>query len=407
MERSRPIMALMTEYVMLNEVVITAYKSVSINPINLIMIVYGTISVLFFIRFSVRFYSIFRIIKSGSVIKIDGITVISIDQEIAPFSFFGYVCMNPAQHNQKETKEILIHELTHVKQFHSFDVLMAELLTILCWINPFCWLWKKEIRQNLEFLADDKVISSGFDSRSYQYHLLQLSYSTPDLKISNQFNISPLKKRIAMMNKSKTPRSAMMKYLLILPLTTALVLTSNAETLLSKIQEELKQQKAESAGKKNEIQELTVIGYAPVTNSTEKSDTTKKSEVKKTPTPVSTSKTQESPASVKAQEDVVYIVVENMPEFPGGNDALFKFLAENIKYPVTAQTAGIQGRVICQFVVEHDGTISEAEIVRSIDESLDNEAIRIIKAMPAWTPGKQRGETVRVKYTLPINFRLQ
>ena len=106
-------------------------------------------------------------------------------------------------------------------------------------------------------------------------------------------------------------------------------------------------------------------------------------------------------------ENVVFVVVESMPAFPGGDAALFKYLNDNIKYPVIAQESGIQGRVVCQFVVNRDGSIVDIEVVRSIDKSLDAEAVRVISKMPRWTPGKQRGKTVRVKYTLPVNFRLQ
>ena len=108
------------------------------------------------------------------------------------------------------------------------------------------------------------------------------------------------------------------------------------------------------------------------------------------------------------EEEVVFVVVESMPEFPGGQQALFKYLSENVKYPVIAQENGIQGRVICQFVVNKDGSIVDVEVVRSGgDASLDKEAIRVIKSMPKWKPGKQRGKPVRVKYTLPVNFKLQ
>ena len=107
-------------------------------------------------------------------------------------------------------------------------------------------------------------------------------------------------------------------------------------------------------------------------------------------------------------DEVVFVVVETMPEFPGGQQALFKYLSENVKYPVIAQENGIQGRVICQFVVNKDGKIVDVEVVRSGgDPSLDKEAIRVIKSMPPWKPGKQRGKPVRVKYTVPVNFRLQ
>jgi periplasmic protein TonB len=105
--------------------------------------------------------------------------------------------------------------------------------------------------------------------------------------------------------------------------------------------------------------------------------------------------------------DVVFVVVESMPSFPGGEGALMKYLSDNIKYPVIAQETGTQGRVICQFVVNRDGSIVDIEVVRSVDKSLDAEAVRVISRMPRWTPGKQRGKTVRVKYTLPVNFRLQ
>ena len=108
------------------------------------------------------------------------------------------------------------------------------------------------------------------------------------------------------------------------------------------------------------------------------------------------------------EEEEIFMVVENMPEFPGGQQALFKFLGENIKYPVIAQENGIQGRVVCQFVVEKDGKATDIQVVRSSGEpSLDKEAVRVLSSMPKWKPGKQRGKPVRVKYTVPVSFRLQ
>lgn len=116
-----------------------------------------------------------------------------------------------------------------------------------------------------------------------------------------------------------------------------------------------------------------------------------------------------APVSAPIEEDdqVVFQVVETMPTFPGGDAELFKFLSNNVKYPVIAQENGIQGRVICQFTVNKDGSIVDVVVVRSVDPSLDKEAIRVIKSMPNWSPGKQRGKPVRVKYTLPVNFKLQ
>jgi len=118
----------------------------------------------------------------------------------------------------------------------------------------------------------------------------------------------------------------------------------------------------------------------------------------------------QAPVEIQEEEEednVVFVIVENKPEFPGGDAALMKYIAESIKYPVIAQENGIQGRVICQFVVNKDGSIVDINVVRSVDPSLDKEAIRVIKSMPKWKPGKQRGKAVRVKFTLPIVFRLQ
>lgn len=116
------------------------------------------------------------------------------------------------------------------------------------------------------------------------------------------------------------------------------------------------------------------------------------------------------PAVVEEEEEsaqTIFTVVEKMPEFPGGTSALMSYLAKSIKYPVIAQENGIQGRVSCSFVINKDGTIVDAEVLRGVDPSLDKEALRVINTMPKWTPGQQRGKPVRVKYTVPVTFRLQ
>ena len=112
-------------------------------------------------------------------------------------------------------------------------------------------------------------------------------------------------------------------------------------------------------------------------------------------------------AAEEGDEGEVFQVVEQMPEFPGGMDKLMEYLSKNIKYPSIAQENNIQGRVIMEFVVNKDGSIVEPKVMRSVDTSLDNEAMRVIKSMPKWNPGKQRGKAVRVRYTVPVLFRLQ
>ena len=113
------------------------------------------------------------------------------------------------------------------------------------------------------------------------------------------------------------------------------------------------------------------------------------------------------PEPVKEEETKVFDVVEQMPSFPGGPSALMQYLSSNIKYPVVAEENGVQGRVVCTFVVEKDGSITDVRVVKSVDPSLDKEAVRVVKSMPKWIPGKQNGSAVRVKYTVPVTFKLQ
>lgn len=392
LQNQEPIRALVTNYVQLQEFTVTAKADSGYFSItNMLWIVYGVVFIALIIKLLIQLLSILKIRINGKTQLIEHVKIIAIDKEITPFSFFNKIYINPNLHNEEETRQILTHELTHVRQLHSFDVIISELLCIFFWINPASWLLKREIRQNLEFLADNKVINSGFDSKNYQYHLLQLSYQSPNLKLTNKFNVLPLKKRILMMNQQKSRKSTAFKYLLIAPLTFALVVISNAETLANSAKEILNQEKktiqhvqVKTKSEPKQIAELTVVGYPPVNNT----------------------KNAETPPPTPDKDDVIFMVVENMPKYPGGDQELFKFLSNNVKYPVKAIEGNIQGRVICQFVVNTDGSVQDAEVVRSVDPSLDAEAIRIIKAMPKWIPGTQKGKAVRVKYTLPINFKL-
>lgn len=384
LEQSVPLQQLITNYTTLQEVTITPKENHSLELQSILYLVYIFVVGILTVRLFVQVISIRKMNRQGTKLCIQGTEIIALQRDIAPFSFFGKIYMNPSLHNEMQTREILAHELTHVRQFHSLDVVLGEFLSILCWFNPASWLLKLEIRQNLEFLADNKVIESGFDTKSYQYHLLQLSYRTPDLNLTNKFNISPLKKRITMMNQQKTSKAGIFKYLLIVPLGLALIVSSNAETLISASKKKLQ---GNDSG-------ITLPPPPP------ESPAEIKIEVQE--------KISSPPATVKTTEEkVIFYVVEKMPQYPGGETEMFKYLSQNIKYPSEAHKAGIQGRVICQFVVEANGTISNVEVIRKVDPNLDAEAVRVIQAMPAWTPGEQRGEKVRVKYTLPINFKLE
>lgn len=318
------------------------------------------------IRLIVQAISLYMIILRTPEKTVNGIRIKCMKDKSGPFSFFNWIFLNPDNVKEEEMNEILTHEMAHVRQKHSIDVIISELVNICCWINPFAWLMKREVRLNLEFLADRKVMDAGFATKSYQYHLLGLTYSHK-YGLSNNFNFSHLKQRIIMMNKKKTNGAGHIKYALFAIPAFALLLAGNISC-------------SSEATKTDDVKEKAV---------------TEKPEV------------VETPAEKAETKDEVFMVVEKMPEFPGGIKELMSFLSKNIKYPASAIAKNVQGRVIVQFVVEKDGTPTEFKVMRSVDPALDAEALRVMQEMPKWKPGMQRGQVVRVKYTVPVTFRLQ
>ena len=162
---------------------------------NVLWGVFGLIVISMLFRICVQLISIFKRRLKGYKTELQGIPVIRMDEKITPFSFFKWIFINPLLHTHTETAEILAHEYTHARQWHSVDVFIGQIQTILCWFNPAAWLMEREIRHNLEFLADNQVLKSGFEPKNYQYHLLKLTYEPADSKLTNQFNVSPIKKK--------------------------------------------------------------------------------------------------------------------------------------------------------------------------------------------------------------------
>ena len=382
LQKQEPVQKLIVDYATLPEFTVTAVRETSVFSLgNILMAIYGLVVLILLVRFILQLTSILRIRLHGTVKIVQDTRIIAIEKEVTPFSFFGSVFMNPELHNEHETKEILAHELTHVRQGHSFDVLVSELLTIILWLNPATWLLKREIRQNLEFLADNKVIESGFDSQTYQYHLLQLSYQTPEHKLGNKFNVSPLKKRIIMMNQKKSAKASLLKYSLIVPLALALVVSSNAQTIINKAKKALTTTTTKEV-KATEKKMLTV----PAKSTAAAPDLV---------TVVENGETEKT-----------WDVVEKMPQYPGGEKELMGYLARNIKYPVEAQKNGTQGKVIVGFTVNSAGEVVNQKVLRGVDAYLDKEAVRVVSTFPTWIPGEQKGEKVSVRYVIPIIFRM-
>ena len=196
-----------------------------------IVVAYWLVTALLALRFLVQLAGIVRLARRCPTQKIDGTTVHLLPRAEGPFSFFRWIFVCPDAHTGDELHEILTHERTHARQWHSIDVLTGELACIVCWFNPFAWLMKREIRTNLEYMADEKVLETGHDSRTYQYHLLGLSHHKAAATIYNSFNVLPLKKRIIMMNKRRTRAIGRTKYLMFLPLAALLMIVSNIEAV--------------------------------------------------------------------------------------------------------------------------------------------------------------------------------
>lgn len=283
---------------------------------------------------------------------------------------------------------ILAHERGHIRLRHSWDLLLVDTLTALQWFNPAMWMLRQDLRAIHEYEADGEVLSLGINARQYQYLLITKAAGIGGYSLANGISHSTLKNRINMMLHKKSERRSLLKLLALIPIV-GLALALNAMTVTDYVYDEPQKQQPVKKGKKAGTikvngQEIKVVEQDDIV--------TVEGEVE--------APAQESPA------DDAFDVVEQMPEYPGGPKALMEFLNNNVQYPAEAEKAGIQGRVIATFVVEKDGSISNAKVVKSVDPLLDAEALRVIGAMPNWKPGMQNGKVVRVKYTVPLSFHL-
>ena len=339
-------------------------------------------------------WSLFRIIRlikhseqhpqeDGTIVCVTGNAVLS------PFSWMHYIVMNRSDYETNDAA-ILAHERGHIRLHHSWDLLLVDTLTALQWFNPAMWMLRSDLRAIHEYEADGAVLSQGINARQYQYLLITKAAGIGGYSLANGISHSTLKNRINMMLHTKSSRRSLLKLLALIPIV-AVALAVNAEKVVD-VRYDGPQKQITKKGRKNTTIKMgdnrTVLQVV-------ETDETK-------------AETPEAPTAEGTFEPVqgdVFDVVEEMPQYPGGAQALLEFLNQNVQYPEEAEKAGIQGRVIATFVVEKDGSVSNARVVKSVDPLFDAEALRVINAMPKWKPGKQNGELVRVKYTVPLSFR--
>lgn len=387
--------------VMLPEITVSADGSKAYSNFELLTYLYVAIIILLFGRVFFQFAKLLMLSKQNRSLVVDGQRIICLPKGSAPFSFFNLIFIQPEDHSDSDLHEILHHERTHVRQAHTLDVLFAEIVCTFFWINPFAWLLKYDLRENLEFLADKDVVHAGFDPKSYQYHLLRLSYQQSPIRMGNNFNVSQLQNRIKMMNKKRTSQVGWGKYLLTLPLFAVLLMVSYA----------CKNKTSSDTNVQNKV-------VAEAVDTVKVADT-----VVTPPPPLKTTVKFTAPVVVKEAKapdgstvrftapviiaDSIYTKVDQLPEYPGGNAALIQYIKDNLKYPTAASNAGIEGRVTIRFVVAKTGEIMDVKVIRGLDKECDEEAVRVVKLMPSWKPGMNNGVAVDVYFVLPITYRFR
>ena len=287
-----------------------------------------------------------------------GNVIVLTDYATSPFCLFHYIVMSHDDYANNRCF-VLTHEQEHIRLRHYIDLIILQFATIIQWFNPFVWLIGKNLKAIHEFEVDEAVLNKGIDATQYQKFLVVKAVGNRLQPFANNLNKESLKRRIIMMNQKKSNRWMMLKALFIIPVATLAlsVFASNTGTMT--------------------IEAVHTADTLPTANMQTQQTATK-----------------------------VFAVVEEMPKFKGGELAMMEFLMKNMKYPQTAVKAKLQGKAIVGFVVGKDGTISDVHITKSAGHAvLDEEAMRVVKSMPAWEPGKQKGKPVNVKYNVPITFR--
>ena len=351
----------------LNEINITN-NSVSSHVFHLTFIVYAVLLagwLFFFISFIKQFFHLIQIIRNGNLTKVGKIRLVESDLPLG-FSFFNYIFVNENL-SDKGRKVILLHEQAHVTQGHSLDKMLAELTHMFFWFNPFTLLYRRAITEVHEYLADAYVLKHGVGRLNYQQSLLSQVFGAKNFLFIHYYNQSLIKNRIIMMTKKQNTKHGKTRLFLALLFSLAVILAF-----------------AFKAKPDNVVNVEFFKKYLVMENS-----------------------------SVKLQEDSVnkkevFIKVTEMPKFNGGGPETFRaFIVKNLKYPESAKKSGIQGKVYVQFTVDYMGNVKDVNIVRGVTPALDEEAVRVIKLSPKWTPGKNNDKYVNVKFTFPVNFVLK
>ena len=360
-----------------------------------------------FIWKMVQLAVLYGTIRNGVLWKDEqyGTTIYCHAQDIAPFSWLNTIVISEDDYNNNAT-EILRHEMGHIEHNHSYDIILVNIVQTIQWWNPLAWIIASSLRDVHEYEADDAVLTSGVNIRQYQTLLIRKAIANTNYAFANSFNHSLLKKRITMMDRAKSNPWMRTKALLLIPVS-ALALSAFATPDLNVLAEKVMETNEKIIRIRKTLaylQTLRIPPYEIARILAERKEREKKyaEEIRET-IKLNSGKVSQA-YNVVEEKKQAYDVVEEMPKFPGGMQALIQYLTKTIKYPEESEAKGEQGRVVCTFVVEADGKVSNTMIAKGVAPALDKEAERVVSSMPNWIPGKQNGQNVRVNYTLPITF---
>lgn len=438
------------------------------NRENILLAVYLTGAVIFLIRLIFQSLILVRLILKYRTQSLEGIRIVENEKYGLPFSFFNFVFINPKFHTQANLPEILAHEKVHIREKHWFDLLFTELLTVIFWFNPFIWLFEHAIKQNHEYLADRGVLAQGHSVAKYQALLINQLMGMQIVGITNNLNFALNTNRFKMMTKKKTSRILGVKFVWALPAVALLLFafaepeykvkpmeTMNPVTDVQKGEKEfiikgkvVREDNGKPLAGASVILKGTTIGT--VTDPDGKFTLTHpKPEVEKDGFLSSelvisyvgfetnmgkvgasgtalengsyTFKLKEGvividlpdyknvppppppPPAISDDGEELFIIVEDLPKYPGGIYELAKYV-EEMQEKLAKQTK-IKGKVSVGFTVSETGKIINIKLVEGNDKEVALAAYEIVKNMPDWAPGKQRGKSVPVKYLMPVEFK--
>jgi hypothetical protein len=392
--------------------------------------IYAIVSSVLITRFIRNIRKLTSRIKSNPVIDYKNSKLVLLKEKILPHTFLDTIFINETDyHNRKIEAELYTHELIHVTQKHTLDILFIETLKMLFWFNPIFIFYKKAIQLNHEFLADEKVVKSYNNVPFYQNLLLSVANANSNYYLASNLNYSITKKRLIMMTKTTSASRSMLKKLVLIPLFTSIVFLSCAK----KVEKEESAQsptelKTPSSGMEKYFQETTFRikdenGTTIANKKFNELTTEEKENVPPPPPPVTAPTSQKQINELKNAVGPKYVdinihnnktgkaytttEVTEKPKFPGGMNAFYKFVGENYKISPQASEIKLKGKVYVTFMVEKDGSLSELTILRDIGYGTGEEALRVLKLSPNWIPGKVNNIPVKTLYSLPITIQTE